>query len=134
MFNIVLFIIRLVLAGFLQGFTCIGFTRVWQSKIYTLERKPMIPHLLRCRGLAVADYSFTLGRLGSGASSTFAQGYIEMARAMGHLRCRRFSGRLDTLSSSLYNCYKCYSLNRSFCTLKCALNFEGGSNGRQMYF
>jgi hypothetical protein len=35
--------------------------------------KPMIPHLLRFRGLAVADYSFALGRLGSGASSTSAQ-------------------------------------------------------------
>ena len=35
--------------------------------------KPMVPHLLRCRGFAVDDYSFTLGRLGSGASSTFAQ-------------------------------------------------------------
>ena len=35
--------------------------------------KPMIPYLLRCRGLAVAYYSFALGRLGSGASSTFAQ-------------------------------------------------------------
>jgi hypothetical protein len=33
----------------------------------------MIPHLLRCRGLAVVDYGFALGRLGSGASSTFAQ-------------------------------------------------------------
>jgi hypothetical protein len=33
----------------------------------------MIPHLLRCRGFAVDDYSFTLGRLGFGASSTFAQ-------------------------------------------------------------
>jgi hypothetical protein len=33
---------------------------------------PMIPHLLRCQGFAVAYYSFTLGRLGSAASSTFA--------------------------------------------------------------
>jgi hypothetical protein len=33
----------------------------------------MIPHLLRCRGFAVDDYSFTLGRLGSGATSTFAR-------------------------------------------------------------
>jgi hypothetical protein len=35
--------------------------------------KPRIPHLLRCQGFAVADYSFTLGRLGSGASSIFTQ-------------------------------------------------------------
>jgi len=35
--------------------------------------KPRILHLLRCRGFAVDDYSFTLGRLGSEASSTFAQ-------------------------------------------------------------
>jgi len=33
----------------------------------------MIPYLLRCRGFAIDDYSFTLGRLGSGASSAFAQ-------------------------------------------------------------
>jgi len=33
----------------------------------------MILHLLRCRGLAVVDYGFALGRLGSGASSIFAQ-------------------------------------------------------------
>jgi hypothetical protein len=33
----------------------------------------MISYLQRCRGFAVDDYSFTLGRLGYGASSTFAQ-------------------------------------------------------------
>ena len=33
----------------------------------------MIPHLLRCRGLAVAYYSFVLGRLGYDASSTFIE-------------------------------------------------------------
>jgi hypothetical protein len=33
----------------------------------------MIPHLLRCQGFAVVYYGFTLGRLGPGASSTFAQ-------------------------------------------------------------
>jgi hypothetical protein len=32
----------------------------------------MTPHLLRCQGLAVDDYGFALGRLGSGVSSTFA--------------------------------------------------------------
>jgi len=35
--------------------------------------KPIPPHLLRCEGLAVDDYSFALGRLVFGASSTFAQ-------------------------------------------------------------
>ena len=35
--------------------------------------KPMSPHLLRCQGLAVDDYSFALGRLEAGATSTFAQ-------------------------------------------------------------
>jgi hypothetical protein len=37
--------------------------------------KPMIPHLLRCQGLAVPPRrdGFALGRLESGASSTFAQ-------------------------------------------------------------
>ena len=40
----------------------------------------MPPHLLRCQGLAVGDYSFALGRLSkiplageAGAPSTFAQ-------------------------------------------------------------
>jgi hypothetical protein len=33
----------------------------------------MIPNLLRCQGFAVVYYGFTLGRLGSGASSAFAQ-------------------------------------------------------------
>jgi len=33
----------------------------------------MIPHLLRCQGLAVVYYGFTLGRLESGAPSAFAQ-------------------------------------------------------------
>ena len=32
-----------------------------------------IPHIHRCRAFAVDDYSFTLGRLESGASSNFAQ-------------------------------------------------------------
>jgi len=39
--------------------------------------KPMLPHLLRCQGIAVENYSFTLGRLEAGAPSTFDQsGYI----------------------------------------------------------
>lgn len=33
----------------------------------------MPPHLLRCQGIAVGNYSFTLGRLEAGAPSTFAQ-------------------------------------------------------------
>ena len=33
----------------------------------------MTPHIPRCQGFAVAYYGFTLGRLGSWASSTFAQ-------------------------------------------------------------
>jgi len=37
------------------------------------KRNPAHGDLLRCRGFAVADYSFTLGRLGSGASSIFTQ-------------------------------------------------------------
>jgi hypothetical protein len=32
----------------------------------------MPPHLLRCQGIAVGNYSFTLGRLEAGAPSTFA--------------------------------------------------------------
>jgi len=34
--------------------------------------KPMILHLLRCQGIAVGDYSFSLGRLQAAASSSFA--------------------------------------------------------------
>jgi hypothetical protein len=33
----------------------------------------MLPHLLRCQGFAVDNYSFTLGRLKAGATLTFAQ-------------------------------------------------------------
>jgi hypothetical protein len=33
----------------------------------------MPPHLLRCQGLAVDDYSFALGRLEAGIPSTLAQ-------------------------------------------------------------
>jgi hypothetical protein len=33
----------------------------------------MSPHLLRCQELAVEDYSFALGRLEAGVTSTFAQ-------------------------------------------------------------
>jgi len=40
--------------------------------LFTLAGKPMAPHLLRCQGIAVGDYSFTLGRLEAGAPSTFA--------------------------------------------------------------
>jgi hypothetical protein len=41
----------------------------------------MAPHLQRCQGLAVADYSFTLGRLEAGAPSTFAHlGYYFSVR------------------------------------------------------
>jgi hypothetical protein len=35
--------------------------------------KAILPHLLRCQGLAVNDYSFALGRLEAGVPSTFAQ-------------------------------------------------------------
>jgi len=52
-------------------------SKIWILQFYIdfvyPSGKPMIPHLLRCRGFAVNDYSFTLGRLGYGASSTFAQ-------------------------------------------------------------
>jgi hypothetical protein len=33
----------------------------------------MAPHLLRCQGLAVGNYSFTLERLEAGVPSAFAQ-------------------------------------------------------------
>ena len=40
--------------------------------------KPMPPHLLRCQGIAVGNYSFTLGRLEAGAPSTFDQLGLEL--------------------------------------------------------
>jgi hypothetical protein len=39
----------------------------------------MILHLLRCQGISVAYYSFTLGRLEAAASSTFATSGIIVA-------------------------------------------------------
>jgi hypothetical protein len=35
--------------------------------------KPILPHLLRCQGLAVDNYSKAPGRLEAEATSTFAQ-------------------------------------------------------------
>jgi REP-associated tyrosine transposase len=35
--------------------------------------KPMAPHLLRCQGFAVGNYSFALGRREAGVPSAFAQ-------------------------------------------------------------
>ena len=42
----------------------------------------MAPHLLRCQGIAVAYYNFTLGRLEAGAPSTFAQSGYENVGAI----------------------------------------------------
>ena len=38
----------------------------------------MSPHLLRCQGLAVDNYSVTLGRLKAGATSTFDQSGLQI--------------------------------------------------------
>ena len=35
--------------------------------------KPMSPRLLRCQWFRVGDYTFAIGRLEAGATSTFAQ-------------------------------------------------------------
>ena len=49
----------------------------------------MPPHLLRCQGIAVSDYSFTLGRLESGAPSAFAQlGFYGTKGAICRIRQR----------------------------------------------
>jgi predicted DNA-binding protein (MmcQ/YjbR family) len=53
--------------------------------------KPMIPHLLRCQGFAVAYYGFTLGRLGSKASSTFAQLRSSLYSRQIYLACQYIS-------------------------------------------
>ncbi len=57
--------------------------------------KSMTPHLLRCQGLAVVYYGFTLGRLGPGASSTFAQlRYNQAVRQLTHSSLAPFLGIL----------------------------------------
>jgi hypothetical protein len=44
-----------------------------RAMLFTLPAfSGMILHLLRCQGFGVANYSFTLGRLGSTVPSTFA--------------------------------------------------------------
>jgi len=55
--------------------SCISEIKIIKKPLYFVypAGKPMIPHLLRCQGLAVNNYGFTLGRLESGAPSTFAQ-------------------------------------------------------------
>jgi hypothetical protein len=40
----------------------------------------MPSHLQRCQGIAVGNYSFTLGRLEAGTPSTFAQSGFHYAR------------------------------------------------------
>ena len=42
------------------------------SQVVYPPGKPWTPHLLRCQGLGVDDYSQTLERLEAAASSTFA--------------------------------------------------------------
>jgi len=60
------------LSGFLE-FTAsdIEITEKNSQVVYP-PGKPMTPHLLRCQGLGVDDYSQTLERLEAAASSTFA--------------------------------------------------------------
>jgi len=43
-----------------------------KSQVVYPPGKPMTPHLLRCQGFGVANYSQTLERLEAAASSTFA--------------------------------------------------------------
>ena len=45
----------------------------------------MMPHLLRCQGLAVKYYGFALGRLGSGAPSAFATTGLIVDNGQGFL-------------------------------------------------
>jgi len=52
--------------------------------------KPMIPYLLRCQGLAVVYCGFTLGRLESGAPSTFAQLGYKIPRNCSHFPKLKF--------------------------------------------
>jgi len=47
--------------------------QVGKADVYPPEIFGGIPHLPRCQGLAVVYYGFALGRLESGAPSTFAQ-------------------------------------------------------------
>ena len=47
----------------------------------------MASHPLRCQGIAVGDYNFTLGRLEAGAPSTFAQSGCNFAAVANIRRC-----------------------------------------------
>jgi len=50
----------------------------------------MPPHLLRCQGIAVGHYSFTLGRLEAGAPSAFAnQGRVIKIQCQSPLEADR---------------------------------------------
>jgi hypothetical protein len=58
--------------------------------------KPIMLHLLRCQGFAVAYYSFTLGRLGSTAFSPFATIGIRMKTCHpGRKTAEKSSGHRD---------------------------------------
>jgi hypothetical protein len=63
----------------------------------------MPPHLLRCQGIAVGNYSFTLGRLEAGAPSTFAHsGFNTSSEDILNFLAAYFSGwRVDHLQGHL---------------------------------
>jgi hypothetical protein len=47
--------------------------KYWGNHLFVYPSgKPIILHLLRCQGLAIVHYGFTLGRLGATAFSAFA--------------------------------------------------------------
>jgi hypothetical protein len=56
----------------------------------------MPPHLLRCQGIAVAYYSFTLGRLEAGAPSTLAH--------LGFKKSADFNSKIHSMSPKTKKC------------------------------
>ena len=62
----------------------------------------MPPHFLRCQGLAVNDYSFALGRLETGAPSTFAQ-LVVLLKVKGFLGslCQKLKNDFQQIIRSL---------------------------------
>ena len=62
----------------------------------------MPPHLLRCQGLAVNDYSFTLGRLEAGVPSTFAQLGYELILNFYQMGSFSIPQGLDPISAKLF--------------------------------
>jgi hypothetical protein len=72
----------------------------------------MPPHLLRCRRLAVAYYSFTLGRLEAGAPSTFAHSelHIDFFALLGSIGICRLASHIFKIPALRFGLYQTISV------------------------